>query len=145
MQRGVRADGCCRESAGAVVTPTELKSEQQMAGRPEFGVLFGRLRDRVSTLRELYGEGALDIDFRGMGERAGAVRIGQLKGRWQEVERYSTRSGQRHPLGGFVGEVEYVGALGEFMGYLMAGKWVGVGRQTVWGKGELDLGSDSLF
>jgi hypothetical protein len=38
-----------------------------------------------------------------------------------------------------VGEVEYQGELDEFMAYLRLGKWVGVGRQTVWGKGEIDV------
>jgi len=42
-------------------------------------------------------------------------------------------------LGGFVGEVEYQGELGEFVVYLRLGKWVGVGRQTVWGKGEMEV------
>ena len=37
------------------------------------------------------------------------------------------------------GEVEYGGELGEFLPYLEAGQWIGVGRQTVWGKGEIRL------
>src|SRR5262249_55650525 len=36
-------------------TPTELKSGGDVAGKPEFPILFGRLRDRISTLRALYG------------------------------------------------------------------------------------------
>jgi hypothetical protein len=121
------------------VTPTELKSEHKLADRPEFGILFGRLRDRVSTLRTLYGAGPLDIDFRAMGDRAAAVRLTQCELKRTDADRLSSRSGQRHPLGGFVGEVEYQGELDEFMAYLRLGKWVGVGRQTVWGKGEIDV------
>ena len=64
------------ESAARVrvqfLTPTELKSGQQLVTRPEFPILFARLRDRISTLRALYGPGPLDIDFRAMGERAAA-------------------------------------------------------------------------
>lgn len=119
------------------VTPTELKSGQQLAERPEFGILFGRLRDRISTLRTLYGAGPLDIDFREMGARAGAVRMVRCDLRREEVERRSSRSGHRHPLGGLVGEAEYEGVMGEFLPYLRLGRWVGVGRQTVWGKGEI--------
>jgi hypothetical protein len=121
------------------VTPTELKTEHQVADRPEFGILFGRLRDRISTLRALYGAGPLEIDFRAMGERAAAVRMTRCELRMHEVERLSSRTGQRHPLGGLVGEAEYEGELGEFLPYLRAGKWVGVGRQTVWGKGETEV------
>lgn len=119
------------------VTPTELKAEVQVADRPEFGILFGRLRDRVSTLRALYGAGALEIDFRAMGERAEAVRMTQCDLQRTVVDRLSTRTGQRHPLGGFVGEAEYEGDLREFVPYLRLGEWVGVGRQTVWGKGDI--------
>jgi CRISPR-associated endoribonuclease Cas6 len=119
------------------VTPTELKSGQQLAERPEFGVLAGRIRDRLSTLRALYGEGPLEIDFRGFGERAARVKLTRCEIARVEVARRSSRTGRVHPIGGFVGEAEYVGELGEFVPYLRAGKWVGVGRQTVWGKGEI--------
>jgi hypothetical protein len=117
------------------VTPTELKSGHQVAERPEFGILFGRLRDRISTLRTLYGDGPLEIDFRALGQRAAEVRILRCELQRAAVDRLSTRTGQRHFLGGFVGEVEYEGNLDEFMPYLRLGSWVGVGRQTVWGKG----------
>jgi len=119
-------------------TPTELKSGQQLAERPEFGVLAGRIRDRLSTLRELYDDGPLEIDFRGFGERAARVKMTRCEIGRVEVVRRSSRTGQVHPIGGFVGEAEYEGELGEFVPYLRAGKWVGVGRQTVWGKGEVE-------
>jgi hypothetical protein len=102
---------------------------------PEFAILFARLRDRVSILHRLYGGGPLDIDFAGMAQRAAAVRIGGGALRWETVERHSSRTGQSHPLGGFLGEVEYHGELTEFLPWLAAGYWTGVGRQTVWGKG----------
>jgi hypothetical protein len=54
------------------LTPTELKSAGVIAPRPEFAILFARLRDRISTLRAFYGAGPLEIDFRAMGERAAA-------------------------------------------------------------------------
>jgi CRISPR-associated endoribonuclease Cas6 len=121
------------------VTPTELKAGHQLADRPEFGILFGRLRDRISTLRALYGAGPLEIDFHAMGERAAAVRMTRCDLQRTEVDRLSSRTGQRHPLGGFVGEAEYKGELSEFLPYLRQGKWTGVGRQTVWGKGQLEI------
>ena len=94
------------------VTPTELKAGHQLADRPEFGILFGRLRDRISNLRALYGAGPLEIDFSAMGDRAAAVRMTRCELQQTEVDRLSSRTGQRHPLGGFVGEAEYEGELG---------------------------------
>ena len=119
------------------VTPTELKSGQQLAARPEFATLAARVRDRISTLRELYGEGALAIDFRGFGERAAQVRMIRSEIQQVEIMRRSTRTGQVHPIGGFIGKAEYEGDLAEFVPYLRAARWTGVGRQTVWGKGQI--------
>lgn len=121
------------------VTPTELKCGQQLAPRPEFGILLGRIRDRLSTLRDLYADGPLEIDFRGMGERAAQVRMTRCEIGRVDVMRLSSRTGRSHPIGGFVGEAEYEGDLGEFVPYLKAAKWTGVGRQTVWGKGEIEV------
>jgi hypothetical protein len=119
------------------VTPAELKGDRGPVKRPEFAILFARIRDRVSTLRALYGEGPLDIDFRAAGDRAAAVRMTRCELEWHTAERRSSRTGQRHPIGGFTGQAEYEGAMDEFLPYLEAGTFTGVGRQTVWGKGEI--------
>ena len=118
-------------------TPTELKSAGAVSARPEFAILFARLRDRISTLRSLYGPGPLDIDFREIGERAKTIRLRHCDLRWERVERKSGRTGQVHPLGGFTGVAEYEGELAQFLPWLRAARWVGVGRQTVWGKGDV--------
>lgn len=117
------------------VTPTELKTEGGLAERPEFGVLASRIRDRVSSLRERYDDGPLDIDFRAFGERAARVGMTRCEIRQVDVSRRSSRTGQVHSIGGFVGEADYEGDLAEFVPYLQAAAWTGVGRQTVWGKG----------
>ncbi len=117
------------------LTPTELKGTDT----PEFGPLIARVRDRISTLRALYGSGPLDLDFRGFGERAAEVRMTLCDLRTVNDARVSKGTGQRHSLGGFVGLAEYEGAVAEFIPYLEAARWTGVGRQTVWGKGEIDM------
>lgn len=119
------------------LTPTELKTGRQLAARPEFGVLAARIRDRLSALRSLYDEGPLPIDFARFGERAARVRMTRCEIAPSPQMRRSSRTGQSHPLGGFIGGAEYEGALSEFIPYLRAASWTGVGRQTVWGKGEI--------
>ena len=88
-------------------------------------------------MRELYDDGPLEIDFRGFGERAAKVRMLRCEVAQMDVRRRSSRTGQVHSLGGFIGEAEYAGELTEFVPYLHAARWTGVGRQTVWGKGEI--------
>lgn len=119
------------------VTPTELKAGGRLTERPEFPALFARLRDRICTLRSRYGRGALELDYRGLGERASRITLGRCELRWESSRRTSSRTGQTHPLGGFLGDAEYQGALAEFAPWLRAARWVGVGRQAVWGKGDL--------
>ena len=118
-------------------SPTELKAGGQAVERPEFGVLLARIRDRISTLRALYDDGPLTIDFREFGERAAQIHMTHCEIQQVEAHRRSARTGRTHSLGGFVGEAEYEGDLAEFVPYLRAAQWTGVGRQTAWGKGAL--------
>ena len=103
------------------LTPTELKGNESNGDTPNFALLFARIRDRVSTLRALYGEGPLDLDFRGLAERARAVRTIRTNLRRTEVVRRSSRTGNVHGIGGFVGEMDFEGNLEEFVPFLCRG------------------------
>jgi len=72
-----------------------------------------------------------------MGARARAIRMTRCELRHESAERYSRTQKAAHPLGGFTGIAEYEGDLTEFLPFLQAAMWTGVGRQTVWGKGEI--------
>lgn len=119
------------------LTPTELKHEHKIAGTPEFPILFGRIRDRIATLSRLYAGTILDIDYAGTNARAAEVKMIAYTGRQTQTERRSSKTGRFHSIGGFTGEAEYEGDLSEFLPFLEAGRWIGVGRQSVWGKGEI--------
>lgn len=121
------------------LSATELKQQGAIVARPEFGVLLGRARDRVSTLHALYGGGALELDYAGMRERAVAVTLVHADLQTVQRERRSSKTGQVHPLGGFTGYVEYQGDVAEFWPFLEAAQYTGVGRQTVWGKGAIEV------
>jgi hypothetical protein len=79
-------------------TPTELKAGSAIIERPEFGVLAARIRDRISTLRGIYDDGPLTIDFREFGERAEHIRMTRCDTRHVETSRRSGRTGQIHSL-----------------------------------------------
>lgn len=117
------------------LTPTELKAGGELVTRPEFAALLARVRDRISNLRALYQGGPLNVDFESLGHAAEQIRIVKSNLRHVQVKRLSSRTGQRHSLGGFTGSVVYEGDLSPFLPFLHAGEWTGVGRQTVWGKG----------
>jgi hypothetical protein len=121
------------------LTPTELKAGGRVAVEPEFRHLFARIRDRIAMLSALYGNGPLTLDFRALGERSHAVVLERMDLNWEYASRRSSRTGQIHPLGGFTGTAQYRGPLAEFLPWLRAAQWAGVGRQTVWGKGEVQV------
>ena len=117
--------------------PTELKHEDRIATWPRFPILFSRIRDRVNTLRALYGRGPLDIDFKSSAVRAEAVRMTQYEFRRREVNRKSSRTGQTHTIGGFVGFAEYEGEWPSFSPiWKRADGLAWVGRRG-WGQGEI--------
>jgi len=121
------------------VTPTELKGSGAILRGAPFGVVLARARDRIAALHQLYGDGPLDLDFRGMNQRAAEIETVSSSLRWESHQRRSSRTHQTHALGGFVGEASYAGDLAEFLPFLHAAYWTGIGRQTVWGKGAVDL------
>ena len=123
------------------LTPTELKHEGAVALEPLFPILAARARDRVSTLRSVYGDGPLPLDFAAFGNRAALVHLTHLALRHDKAVRHSTRTGQTHSIGGFTGEAHYAGDLGEFLPLLRAAQWTGVGRHCVWGNGAIALDS----
>lgn len=116
-------------------TPTELKG---VAGVP-FGALLARIRDRISTLRAFYGEGPLPIDFKALAQRADLVETVSCDLQYHEISRRSSRTGAVHGIGGFTGTAEYAGELAEFLPFLRAAWWTGVGRHTVWGNGVIEI------
>ena len=89
------------------LTPTHLTFEGQIVKRPEFHHLFKRVRDRVNALSSFYGDGPVDADFKGLGERAEKVRTVASRIEWVERFRTSSKTHQRHELSGFVGECTY--------------------------------------
>lgn len=96
------------------ITPTELKGVSNPA-RPDFRTLIARLRDRISGLRTFYGDDPLDINFRALAHCACDVQLASADMHKVHIERRSSRTGQIHPLGGWIGSVRYAGGLREFL------------------------------
>lgn len=123
------------------LTPTELKPPAPRGELPPFQGLLARLRDRISALSSFYAPREVQdarppaFDYTAFAARAAVVQATAGCLDWVSTTRTSSRTGQTHPLSGFTGWVEYRGPLAEFLPWLEAGYYTGVGRQTVWGKG----------
>ncbi len=138
------------------LTPTSLKSGEEIVRQPEFHHLFKRVRDRLNALSTFYGPGPIDADFKGLGRRAEQVRTVAAEGDWVERSRRSSKTHQRHELSGFVGQCTYELPVDDFQSsnlesrssnlesgisnlellrWLLAGELIHAGRHTAWGNG----------
>lgn len=117
------------------LAPTFLRADGETIREPEFQHIFKRLRDRINALGTFFGDGPLDLDFRGLGERAEGVRTVSAQIDWVERFRTSSKTRQRHELSGFIGEASYEGELSEFFPWLALGELVHVGKHAAWGNG----------
>jgi hypothetical protein len=116
-------------------TQTRLKQDGAFARRPEFQLVFRRLLGRLSALARFHDEGPLDLDFRGLIEAAGGVRLARDETRWTRWARYSARQDRRMEWEGLVGAAVYEGDLAPFWPYLVFGQWTHVGSATTFGLG----------
>jgi hypothetical protein len=131
------------------LTPTHLTFEGQIVKQPEFHHLFKRVRDRLNALSTFYGDGPIDADFKGLGERAEKVRTVASRIEWAERFRTSSKTHQRHEISGFVGECTYefpnsesgtsnlesgISNL-ELLQWLICGELLHVGKHAAWGNG----------
>jgi hypothetical protein len=124
------------------LTPTFLRADGEIVRRPDFHQIIKRLRDRINALCTFFGNGPLDLDFRGLGERAQKVQTVSARTDWVERFRTSSKTRQHHELSGFVGEATYEGDLSEFLPWLAVGELMHVGKHTAWGNGRFQLESE---
>ena len=118
-------------------TPTELKSDGEITEPQEFSILLGQICTRLNRIAALYGSSELNLDCRSLRSQAAGVALTGTSLRRVDISRRGTRSGQTHPIGGFVGSIDYAGDLTQFLPLLEAASFTGVGRHTVWGNGEI--------
>jgi len=130
--------------------PTEIKHQGLPVSRPEFSLVVTRVAERLGNLSEMYGSGPLGWDWRKIVAAARDIRLVDFHvacgsdpdggaGLQQSRTRYSTKTGQKHGLGGFIGDAIYSGpGVARFRPLLVAGKYCGIGRHTVWGNGVLE-------
>lgn len=119
------------------LTPTELKFEGGIASRPDFPILAARVRDRLAALCRFYRGEPLPIDPHVVAAAAQGPVLERCEVRHVSHRRHSRRTGEVHPLGGFVGEAEYRGDLRLFLPLLETAQFTGVGRHTAWGQGAI--------
>ena len=122
------------------LTPARIRVKDDLQTGLSFQLLVRSLLRRVSMLAAVHGRGRMQMDYRGLIERAASVRVVNSTLRWWDLERYTDRQDTRLRVGGLIGEVEYEGrVIDEFMPLICAGELVGVGTGTSLGLGRYQI------
>lgn len=124
------------------LTPVDLRGEGDAgagsADAPAFGVLLRRARNRATALATFFGEAPIDHDPRALAELADSVTLVRSEVGRTELMRRSSRTGQRHPVGGVVGSAVYEGeGIGALMPWLRLAELIGVGKHATFGNGRV--------
>ncbi|HLF85610.1 MAG TPA: CRISPR system precrRNA processing endoribonuclease RAMP protein Cas6 [Nitrospiria bacterium] len=121
------------------LTPTRIVVNEDLVVDLEFHHLIRSLLRRISTLSYFHCEKRLELDFKGMIERAQDVKAKKRDLSWYDWERYSARQDVRMKMGGILGSVTFSGDLAEFMPYLLLGEHLHVGKGTSFGLGKYEV------
>jgi hypothetical protein len=128
------------EDPGPTTEPALRRSSPVTAEAPSFGTLLRRARGRAGALATFFGEGPIEHDAAGLGALADSVSLVAAEVTWAQVLRRSSRTGQKHAIGGVVGSVVYEGqAVGELMPWLRLAEALGVGKHATFGNGRIAI------
>ncbi|MEM2983033.1 MAG: CRISPR system precrRNA processing endoribonuclease RAMP protein Cas6 [Candidatus Bathyarchaeia archaeon] len=117
------------------ISPARIKYEGHYVLELEFHILLRSLLRRISTLSYFHCGGALDLNFRWLGERSKAVVTKNRELRWNDWERYSGRQETRMKMGGFVGSITFAGEMEPFWPFVLLGEVIHVGKGASFGLG----------
>jgi len=81
----------------------------------------------------------LNIDFKNLIFQSENVKISNMALRWVDWQRYSSRQDTKMKLGGFVGEVIYVGDIKQFFPFLLLGECIHIGKNCTFGLGKYKI------
>lgn len=120
-------------------TPTRVKFDGDLVNDLEFHILSRNLLRRTSLLSFFHCDHGMDVNFKGLIEKAKEVEIVEDETEWYDWERYSGRQDRWIKMGGLVGEITYEGDFEEFAKLLALGEYIHVGKSTAFGMGRYEI------
>lgn len=119
-----------------LITPTRITHEGTLTDQLPFHVFWRRLIGRISALAYFHCGESLEMDFKGLIEKAMSVQMRDSTLCWKDWTRYSSRQDRKMQLGGLVGRVTFVGDLAEFVPFVALGAYLHVGKNATFGLGK---------
>ncbi|MBD3181139.1 CRISPR system precrRNA processing endoribonuclease RAMP protein Cas6 [Candidatus Poribacteria bacterium] len=118
------------------ITPTRIKYRGKYICDLEFHVMMRNLLRRISLMMIFHGGIEPDFDFNDLITKAKEIDVSQWDLGWQDWNRYSTRQKTRMKLGGFTGDVEYMGDISNFITFIALGELIHIGKNATFGLGK---------
>ena len=122
------------------LTPTRIVYNTSLTLDLDFHMLIRQLLRRLSLIYYFHCDGDPSAwDFKGIIEKAEAVRVITRELKWYDWERYSARQDTRMKMGGFVGKIIFEGDIVPFISLIKAGEVLHVGKGTSFGLGMYEV------
>ncbi len=125
-------------------TPMRLIFNEQLVKTPDFTVFFARLLKRLDELNEQFGDKRRRPfeEVQSLHALTNQVRLIESDARWIDVWSGSSRTGDRTPIGGFIGKATYSAphdVWPTLLPHLLWGQLAQVGKDTVKGNGVFEI------
>jgi len=121
------------------LTPTRLKFDGSLVPKLEFHILIRNLLRRISLLSYFHCGKELEVDFRGLIEKARDAEAKKENLSWFDWDRYSQRQEASMKMGGFTGRITFEGVFEPLFPFLLLGQCIHVGKGTSFGLGKYEL------
>lgn len=123
------------------ITPTRIKYEERLTENLEFHILIRNLIRRISLLSYFHcDEEFKKEEIKLLIDKAKKIKIENKDLKWYDWERYSSRQDTIMKLGGFTGDITYVGKdLKDFLPYILLGTYTHVGKGATFGLGKYEI------
>ncbi len=124
-------------------SPLRLKFNNSFLRHIDFPHLVRAALRRVRILENCYGDPDISIDFQRLCKDAEHIAVTIDNTHWQEYRRYSNRQKKSMLLGGVLGKLSFTGDLAPYLPYFRYVEQVGLGKQTAFGLGRLEIRQES--
>ncbi len=118
------------------ITPLRLIEHEELVKIPYFRPLLHRLVERIKSLAENFGGGAVPYSIGELRDLADGVSLVENHTRWLDLSGYSTRLRREQKIGGLVGRATYYATdWTPFLPWLVWGSILHAGKNAVKGDG----------
>lgn len=124
------------------LTPTRIKTRGMLTIDIDFALFARELSKRIGLLGFFHNEWESDNLTDNLAEfiqNCKSIETVDAKLKWIDWERYSAKQNTRMTLGGFTGEIKFLGELDKFMKIIKAGEILHLGKGTTFGLGKYEI------